>query len=83
LNEITNKDLKCICEGNWRLIIKESEALLDKKFIDKNGVLHVFSGIMHCTDDYYYAMFNMKNKKIDLYSCVGSLSGFGFELLIN
>lgn len=81
MSSTEKKDLKCICKGNWRLIIEESEEFLDKKFTDKNGVFHIFSGVMHCTDDYYYAMFNMETKKIELYSCVGSLSGFGFELL--
>lgn len=30
-------NLPCICEGNWRNIIKESEPLMGKVLLDYNG----------------------------------------------
>lgn len=69
---------ECICKGNWRQIIKESEPLLENLFNDKDGAIHRFAGVMHCQDDYYYTMVSMAGE-YKLYSCVGSLEMFGFE----
>ncbi len=71
----------CICEGNWRLIVAETETLLDKLFVDDKGVVYVFFGIVHGSDDYYYGMCTTPGGVVTLLSCVGSIEGHGFTLL--
>ena len=68
----------CICEGNWRTLVRESDMLLDETFISMNGKSYTFFGIVHGKDDYYYGMVDQETHKISLLSCVGSLSGYGF-----
>lgn len=70
--------LKCICKGNWRTIIHNSEPLFGKKYMDKDGNKFVFYGVMHDEDDYYYVLWNQE-KSIFL-SCVGSIEMYGFVL---
>ncbi len=69
----------CICEGNWRLIVKESEPFIDKKFVDHRGHEYWFIGPVHGSDDYYYGMYS-KEHGLQLLSCVGSIEGHGFTL---
>lgn len=71
----TPKDPDCICEGNWRAIVKDHEHLLDKKFRIKfsryySGVWGFF-GIVHGSDDYYYGFYNIETKELALLTCVG------------
>jgi len=44
----------CICEGNWRDIIKETETLIGKWFKDENGCSWRLQGILWAEDDFYY-----------------------------
>lgn len=75
-----DKEDKCICKGNWRKIIKDSEPLLDKIYIrDMNNEAYRFIGVMHSSDDYYYCMMNMHGK-LEMLSCVGYIENFGYEL---
>lgn len=70
----------CICKGNWRAIVKESEPLIGKRFRDNRGDIgdiYTMFGIVHGGDDYYYGMFG--GGKLRLLSCVGSIEGHGFE----
>jgi hypothetical protein len=67
---------ECICDGNWRIIVKECEQLIGEKFIDNNGVIYTFFGLVHGKDDYYYGMWN--KEKTRLLSCVGNLYTNGF-----
>jgi hypothetical protein len=55
---------------------------MGRLFNDKNGDIHTFVGVMHCPDDYYYAMLSVWGE-YRLLSCVGSLKGYGFELLVS
>ena len=71
--------LPCICEGNWRLIVHRSEALLGQIFVDRNGMEYHFQGVMHAADDYYYSMVNIAGQR--LLTCVLDLAGHGFTLL--
>lgn len=71
---------ECICEGNWRQIIKESEPLFNKMYRDKFGVCYRFRGIMHGNEDYYY-VFTSSEGDYQLLSCVGSIENFGYELI--
>jgi hypothetical protein len=69
----------CICKGNWRDIIKESEPLFQKKFIDGESREWVFFGVVWGEDDFYYGMWR-DDGKVSLLSCVGSIEGHGFVL---
>jgi len=70
---------RCICEGNWRQIIKESEPFMDRLFLDKEGESYRLIGVLHSNDDYYYCMMSMTGK-LQRLSCVSDIEGFGFEL---
>ena len=73
--------LRCICKGNWRTIIHESEPLFNKIYIDEKGKEYHFSGVMHADDDYYYVLWSPK--KTMFLSCVGSIEGYGYTMKIN
>jgi hypothetical protein len=73
-------DNECICKGNWRNIVKDSEPLFDKIYLDRDGEECVFFGVIHGADDYYYGMWNIKTGRSSLLSCVGSIEGFGYTL---
>ena len=70
----------CICRGNWRAIVAESEPLFDKRFRDRDGKEYTFLGVVHGSDDYYYGMVPVGEGKPVLLSCVGNLEGHGFTL---
>ena len=74
------EDTGCICKGNWRNIVKESEPLLDKLFKDKDGVVWRFFGVVHGSDDYYYGMNRFDDNSVLLCSCVGNLTTHGFTV---
>ena len=74
------QDPNCICRGNWRAIVKETEHLIRRyyKRLRDDVVFHFF-GIVHADDDYYYGMWN-KSEGLLLISCVGAID-HGMELL--
>jgi len=69
----------CICRGNWRAIVKESQPLIDKRFTDHRGHEFSFFGVVHGGDDFYYGMWS-KEHGMRLLSCVGSLEAHGFTM---
>jgi hypothetical protein len=69
----------CICHGNWRAIVRDSEPLIGKWFVDDKGARWNFFGPVHGGDDYYYGMIG-ENGKLALLSCVGSIEGWGYTL---
>ena len=70
---------ECICEGNWRAIIAESEPKFGSKYKNtSSGVIYTFVGVMHCDDDYYYCLVNSIGQLRRL-SCVGNIEMFGYE----
>jgi hypothetical protein len=72
---------RCICEGNWRLIVGECRTLLDRKYREtRTGDEFLFFGVVHGSDDYYYGMWN-RDRGMVLLSCVGSIEAQGFELI--
>jgi len=80
--EIPKPDVNpCICKGNWRNIVKESEPFLDRIFVDNNGQRFRFYGIVHGSDDYYYGMYRLADGQSVLLSCVGDLETHGYTLL--
>lgn len=81
----TLQDEECICTGNWRAIVKESEHLLDKRFVTDDGKVWSLFGFIHGEDDYYYGMWRIGEKessepRLRMLSCVGSLEAHGFHL---
>lgn len=77
----TPVDTGCICKGNWRAIVAESEPLLDKRFRDHKGQEFKFFGVVHGSDDYYYGMLPVGGGSLTLLSCVGSIEGHGYQLV--
>lgn len=73
-------DVGCICKGNWRNIINETEPLIGKWFINEDGLKFKLFGVVHSNDDYYYGMVD-SDGVMCLYSCAGDLDMFGFSLL--
>ena len=71
-------NLKCICKGNWRLILSEYRHLMGRKYkSEQNGLVYEFMGILHGEDDYYYVLWSEKNTRF--LSCVSDIETFGFE----
>lgn len=70
----------CICKGNLRAIVKESEHLLNKRFIDDKGQEFYFFGIVIGDDDYYYGMGGFAGTEYRLVSCVAFLEKWGYVL---
>lgn len=70
----------CVCKGNWRLIVKEMESLVDRVYRnDRDGSLHRLFGVVDAFEDYYYGMSDADGKCL-LLSCVGSIEGHGYIL---
>lgn len=70
----------CICKWNFRQIIKESESLFDKTFVDDKGIEWCFYGVVWGRDDLYYGMNRKDIAQTCLLSCVGSIEGHGYIL---
>jgi len=75
---------KCICKGNvkgnWSSIVKDTEALLGKDFVNDKGDKYRLFGVVHGADDYYYGLSGVKTGKILMLACVGDLESFGLKL---
>lgn len=72
---------ECICSGNWRAIIEESEPLFERTFVNAEGDHCKFFGVLWACDDFYYAMWDAKQQKFHLLTCVGAIEQQGFKLL--
>jgi len=55
------------------------EPLIGERYRDRNGNVLVFFGLVHGDDDYYYGMSGPTG--FELLSCVGSIEGYGYELV--
>lgn len=74
----------CICEGNWRNIIKESEPLIGKKFYSKyRKKLYTFVGVVWAEDDYYYLMYDQEvpEEQYIWITCCTTLETAGYTLV--
>lgn len=67
----------CVCEGNWREIIKETEGKIGKTFIDPNKKEWVLDGILWAEDDFYYLFAN--DGELKYCSCVATLNVYGMK----
>ena len=71
-------EIECICEGNWRVIVEESEPYLGKWMIDEDGNRCLFEGVVWAADDFYYLTWN-KEDGTRMHSCVMGLQSYGSE----
>ena len=69
----------CICQGNWRSLVKQYDPFIDKEFV-MEGKKYYFFGLVHGSDDYYFAMSN-EESHVSLYSCACNLEAYGFVLI--
>ncbi len=72
-------DQECICRGNWRAIVRDNEANIERRYCSYDSKEFTFFGIVHTNEDYYYGMFDKANG-LRLLSCVGSIEGHGYTL---
>ncbi len=68
----------CVCKGNWRILLKEIEPLIGRRFRDRHGREYTLFGLVDCLDDYCYGMFSPQHGMV-LLTCVGSIENQGFE----
>ncbi len=66
----------CICEGNWRTIVKEYVPRIGQIFNGRKGETLRFYGLVHADDDYYYGMVEVGTGKCHLLSCVGDIESY-------
>ena len=81
INRVPTADVGCICRGNWRAIVEETEPLLRRTFVNvhDNSEWSLF-GVVDGFEDYYYGMTRRSNGEMRLLSCVGSIEGHGYVL---
>lgn len=77
---VENIDPNCVCHGNWRILVKKYEKLLNTQYKDGAGKVYTFFGLVHASDDYYFGMSENSTKKRVLLSCVGDIEDFGFKV---
>ena len=69
----------CICEGNWRGLVKEYEQHFGKVYQNHLGEYYSFYGLVWASDDFYFGMYPLNSSsKSQLLSCVGSIEGHGY-----
>ncbi len=73
------RDPECVCHGNWRALVRECAPLMDRRYVDKDGNVWNFFGLVHGEDDYYYGMW--REGHLSRLSCVGNIESFGYTLL--
>ena len=78
-SENKTRDNGCICRGSWRELVKKMEPFFEKVYRDEHGGRHLFVGLVHGADDYYYGLTGEKG--IQLLSCVFPLEQYGYELI--
>jgi len=71
----------CICEGNWRDIIKESEPLMGKVFLDEAGKRWIFQGVLWAEDDFYYLFSTDMCGKHKYVTCCVTFEQAGMRLM--
>lgn len=65
----------------WNSLVEQYAPKYDKLYRDSlTGTVYEFFGLVHASDDYYYGLWDVENKKLLLSTCVGSLESFYEEL---
>lgn len=72
--------VECVCEGNWRALVDEYEGQIGSCWTDEKGNSHIFFGLVHGGDDYYYGMWQIDSSECRLLSCVGSPESHGYRI---
>lgn len=63
-------------DDNWAELVKDYEPLIGNKYIDEGGNEHIFIGLLHGQDDFYYVMW--RAGCVRLLTCVGVPEQMGF-----
>lgn len=84
LFDLTHKFLRGFTSGrgvddNWVSLLREYGDLIGSKYLDDNGKIWTFSGLLHGKDDYYFVM-QYPNNVCCFISCVGRIEMSGFKL---
>lgn len=66
---------KCICAGNWRLLVAEYGDRIGQPVTFAGKPCH-FIGLIWGEDDLYYGLREDETGKLHCLSCVGSLDGW-------
>lgn len=71
---------KCICDNNWKSLIKRYDYLIGSIYKDNIDTEYVFFGLVWADDDYYYGMRKLQDNTLVLLSCVSEIESFDFRL---
>lgn len=63
---------------NWNNLVDEYDSQIGKTYLDVYGNEHIFLGLLHGQDDFYYVMW--RDGKVTLLTCVGTPDNQGFQL---
>lgn len=63
---------------NWSRLVDECDSQIGKAYLDVYGNEHIFLGLLHGQDDFYYVM--CREGKVALLTCVGVPENQGFRL---
>ena len=77
LKNTPKEKYKCVCDGNFREIVIDTEPLFETKFKTQSGEICTLHGVLFASDDFYYCLTG-NNGRCILSSCVGSLEDSGF-----
>ena len=64
-------------DENWGKLVEEYDPLIGNKYLDEEGNEHIFIGLLHGQDDYYFVMW--RDGKVRLLTCVGIPEQMGFK----
>mgnify|MGYP001559844534 CR=1 FL=1 len=65
-------------DDNWTKLVEEYDPLIGVKCFDEAGNEHIFIGLLHGQDDFYFVMW--RDGAVKLLSCVGTPEQMGFVL---
>lgn len=68
-------------DSNWDNIIQECCHNIGQLYNDRLGNISRFLGVLYSDEDYYYLMYNLKDKRYTFLSCVGDLDGHEYTLV--
>ncbi|HEY4759732.1 MAG TPA: hypothetical protein VIH42_04055 [Thermoguttaceae bacterium] len=61
---------------NWTKLVEEYDPLIGNKYLDEEGKEHIFIGLLHGQDDFYFVMW--RDGAVRLLTCVGIPEQMGF-----
>lgn len=63
-------------DDNWTRLVDEYDPLIGNKYLDDEGKEHIFIGLLHGQDDFYFVMW--RAGRVRLLTCVGIPEQMGF-----